>query len=144
MEKNRITRFGPGRKWVKTFLLMRLGVVFTFLFTFQMSGLAWSQRTALNISVREASLRDVIEMIKSQSDYTFVYDVEEVAAIRKVSLEVENTGVDEVLRRCLENTGFTYRIEEQVVIIKKGQQPEDKGQTIKGKVADPAGMYYRV
>ncbi len=139
MEKNRITRFGPGRKWVKTFLLMRLGVVFTFLFTFQMSGLAWSQRTALNISVREASLRDVIEMIKSQSDYTFVYDVEEVAAIRKVSLEVENTGVDEVLRRCLENTGFTYRIEEQVVIIKKGQQPEDKGQTIKGKVADPAG-----
>lgn len=139
MEKNRITRFGPGRKWVKTFLLMRLGVVFTLLFTFQMSVLAWSQRTTVNISVKEASLRDVIGMIKSQSDYTFVYDVEEVAAIRIVSLDVTDTGVDEVLRRCLENTGYTYRIEDQVVIIKKGQQPEDKGQTIKGKVSDPAG-----
>ena len=62
-------------------VLMRWGVLTAWMCAFGLSGTAMShaQETLLNISVREATVREVIELIKSQSDYTFVYNVEELS-----------------------------------------------------------------
>lgn len=86
-------------------------------------------------------MREVIEMIKAQSDYTFVYNVEELSKLRRVSLDVREMAVEEVLRQCLENTGYTYRIEDRVVVIKRApqQQPEKKTCVITGRVLDEEG-----
>lgn len=118
---------------------MKWGVLLAMLFPFQLSGMAWSQRTLVNIRVREATMREVIEMIKAQSDYTFVYNVEELSKLRKVSLDVREMAVEEVLRKCLEDTGYTFRIEDHVVVIKRlpVQEPEKKKTVvITGRVTD--------
>ena len=119
-------------------VLMRWGVLTAWMCAFGLSGTAMphAQETLLNISVREATVREVIELIKSQSDYTFVYNVEELSGLRRVSIEAEQEPVGEVLRRCLDRTGYVYRIEDRVVIIKRGQQEEKKTVVIRGRVTD--------
>ena len=54
------------------------------------------------------------------------------------ALEVKDAPVEEVLARCLEGTGFTFRIEDNVVVIAAGTQAEQEAGTvvIRGKVTD--------
>lgn len=124
------------RKTVYKGVLMRWGVLAVWMCVSGLSGMAMShaQETLLNISVREATVREVIELIKAQSDYTFVYNVEELAGLRRVSIEAKQEPVEEVLRRCLEHTGYVYRIEDRVVVIKRGE--EEKRVVIRGRVTD--------
>lgn len=122
-------------------VLMKWGVLLTMLFPFHLSGMARSQQTLLNVRAKEATLREVIEMIKAQSDYTFVYNVEEVTRLRRVSLDVREATVEEVLRQCLENTGYTFRVEDRVVVIKRMpvQQPQERKGVVTGRVTDEEG-----
>ena len=140
MENIQTSRIGPGKKRFKSCLLMRLSVLFSLLLTFQLSGMAWSQETLVCIRAKEATMGEVIGMIRAQSGYTFVYNVEELGQLPKISLEAEQITIDEVLRRCLEHTDYTYRIKDQIIIIKRAPRQQNQKSVITGRVLDEEGL----
>ena len=98
------------------------------------------------ISVRlvEASLPELFFQIKQQSDWRIFYK-DELVQRQKVTLEVKDKNIQEVLDLALANTGLTYRIlRKQVAIVPlnafatEAALPvqQDSGWLIKGRIFD--------
>src|ERR1700754_4040291 len=81
------------------------------------SGRVYSQK--LSISGKELSLEEVIEMVKVQTGYGFVYNQDDIDRAKKVTLSLKNATLTEVLDQCLKPQGFTYDIKNKIIGIKK-------------------------
>ena len=58
-----------------------------------------SQNVKVSIQANSFSIQKVISEIEKQTDYLFVYDKNEVDVNKKVSVDVNNEPVSEVLNR---------------------------------------------
>lgn len=98
----------------------------------------------MSVEVTNGDIRQVMEAIKAQSDYTFVYNAEEIDEIGNVSVNERDAGVRAILDACLAGTGFTYTIIDNVIVIKKAPaqtkaQAAQEVKRIKGRVTDKDG-----
>ena len=123
---------------------MKLSSLLMLVFCVNLSATTLAQEAKMSVEVTNGNIRQVIEAIKAQSDYTFVYNAEELDEIGAVSVNERNADVREILDACLAGTGFTYTIIDRVIVIKKApveakarQQQEVK--KIKGLVTDKDG-----
>ncbi|WP_421918823.1 SusC/RagA family TonB-linked outer membrane protein [Marinifilum sp.] len=121
-----------------TFMLMVLSVV-------QLSASVYSQNTKFNLELTNQTLIQVFEEIRNNSEFSFVYDLDDVERIMDVNVSEKNATVEEILNSCLEDTNLTYEVVDKVVVVKqkpyvapKLEQQETK--TVKGKVTDKDGM----
>ena len=121
----------------KVWLFMKCFMLFMF---FAFSGIAatYSQEKAITLSVEQTALTDVFARIRAASGYTFIYNADDLRGLTVEALEAKDAPVEEVLARCLKGTGFTFRIEDNVVVIAAGTQAEQEAGTvvIRGKVTD--------
>ena len=121
---------------LKTLLIMKFFMLF-FLLSVSVSAASYSQEVRLTLSANDISLTDVFSMIRKNSEFTFIYSVNDVRSIRVKSLDMKNATIQEVLDFCLKNTGFVYTIEDQVVVIQaKDEKDKKKSITLKGWVFD--------
>ena len=100
--------------------------VILFLF-FSFSGIAatYSQNTRLTLTLDDVSLTEVFAQIREMSDYTFIYNADDVRNVRVKSLHVTDASIEEVLDACLQGTNFSYRIEDNVVVISLSTARDD-------------------
>ena len=121
----------------KVWLFMKCFMLFMF---FAFSGIAatYSQEKAITLSVERTALTDVFARIRAASGYTFIYNADDLRGLTVEALKVKDAPVEEVLARCLEGTGFTFRIEDNVVVIAAGTKAAQEAGTvvIRGKVVD--------
>jgi type II secretory pathway component GspD/PulD (secretin) len=61
------------------------------------ASVVFSQDNKLSINVNDERISDVLEEIEKQSTYRFAYSSQFVDMERKVSLEIENTEIQEAL-----------------------------------------------
>ena len=108
------------------------------------------QSTKLDIVIRNKPLEEVLNAIKSQSDFSFVVNRSEVDLGRKVSVNVQDKTVIEVLDLALKNSGLTYDVNDKHIVIYKKEKLPDSTPTpvvqqqsdkrkIKGVVVDEVG-----
>jgi TonB-linked SusC/RagA family outer membrane protein len=136
MKEKRESGSLPGMKLPTTLLTMKFLCIF-FLLSFQPSAVAYPQKPKLTFKWENISLVDALSRIRSTSDYTFVYNLDDIERVKLKIVHVRNASIDETLQLCLENTGFTYLIEDNVVIIQPRQVAQEVAQLIvKGKVVD--------
>lgn len=109
---------------------------FFIVLTMQLTAATYSQNVKLSLSFQEASLVEVLAAIRAQSHYTFVYNVDDVKNLRVKSLDVSGASLDEVLRQCLKDTGFSYVVEDEVVVVR---QQETRQYKLSGIVKDVQG-----
>lgn len=102
-----------------------------------------AQDSGLHISLRDTTVEAVIAEIRKQSDVDFIFNHEELKNCPRVSIEVRGETVDQVLQRCLQNTGLSYEKVNNTIIItpsKKGDPGFNTGslrkQTLRGTVTD--------
>lgn len=81
----------------------------------QISAHVNSQGVTLNI--KKASLDKVFREIREQTGYTFMYTGTMLKEAKKVSLEVKNASLREVLALCFANQPFTYNIIDKTVVL---------------------------
>lgn len=65
-------------KLKKLLLVMKLSSLLMLLFCMNLSAGIYAQEARLSVSVENSNIREIIRIIKQQSDYTFVYNVEEL------------------------------------------------------------------
>ncbi|PKP33773.1 MAG: SusC/RagA family TonB-linked outer membrane protein [Bacteroidetes bacterium HGW-Bacteroidetes-17] len=100
------------------FLIMKLKIFIILITAFQITANAYSQEPRLNLSLKNASIEDVLKAIQSQCDYEFFYAHEEINSKHTINLNLENASLDEVLMLCFENSGLNYEIVDKVIVIK--------------------------
>lgn len=102
----------------------------------------WAQNNTVTIQVRNASLREVFNLIEKQSTYRFAYQDELLDDKKDITLSKKNVAVSVVLDLTLIGRNLTYTIvsSKSIVIAKKGQQITDKNhKTVTGTVTDING-----
>lgn len=91
----------------------------------------------LDISMKDASLQQVIKTIESKSQYSFMYS-NELDLSRKVSVDRKSATIQEILKDVLAKQNISYEISGNQVLLKAKTTPSDSQQTttIRGIVAD--------
>ena len=73
----------------------------------------------LDIVLNDISLVDVLKYIDTQTEYAVLYRSDQLSKIKLKSVSFKDATVDEVLSFCLRNTGFSYQINENTIVISK-------------------------
>ena len=151
MEKLRTGETTPfRRRFRKLLMIMRLLFALIFLTLMQVSASTYSQNTRLSLKLENAGFTELFSRIKQQSEFTFVYNVDDVERLGNISCEFQESTVEQILDQCLKSTGMTYEVRDKVVVLAPretlaiNKRPVDTGQpqvrTISGTVTDTGGQ----
>ena len=140
MKKNENWRL-LRRQLHKPLLVMKLILMLIVFSGIQLSAKVYSQNTKLSFDLKNYSLIEVFKEIRNNTEFTFVYDIEDVNQIDKLNLNYQETSVEDILKDCLKGSGLTWEVNDDVIIIKPvKQEVKQKIIIIKGKVKDDRGV----
>lgn len=146
MQKIHVGKRFPRRESavLKVLRIMKLTTFLLFAgFSCAFSSASYSQGR-ISVRLTDATLPDLFSQIKLQSDWRIFYKDELISREQKVTLDVKNKDIREVLDLALRDTRLTYRIiKKQVAIISRDELlpdgrfvQEDTGFVIKGRIYD--------
>ena len=133
--------FRPGGRVLKFLKIMRIGIYLLLLTTFTVSANGLAQKARVTLNLEQRSMLDIIKALRKVSDYQFLYQVDELKKCGKRDLNVVNAEVDEVMQQLLDGTSLTWRMEDDVILIKSGNQENtpttpQKAKVLQGVVKD--------
>jgi TonB-linked SusC/RagA family outer membrane protein len=97
------------------------------------SGLLQTNDAKITLQVKNEKLSVVLDRIEKLSDYVFVYSNDEISTSQRVSVNVKDKAVAEVLRELLQPLGIQYEFINDKIILKpsRSQSPLPEGGTSK-------------
>ena len=125
--------FPPG-KWQKLVLIMKLKL-FLLLCCLQMANASVLSQQRYDVSFKEEAMLEVLNSLRTQTGYQFFYLERNMVAADRVTLSMTQATLPEILDKVLKSQGFTYEIQDKIVIIKVADE-EKKSVTVKGIVYD--------
>src|SRR5882757_4486219 len=114
-------RFTHGRHVTQTLLIMKLTAFFLLTACLQVSAKGHAQQ--ITLSEKNAPLQKVFKQIQKQAPYDFLYNSELLQQAGKISIDVRNASIEQVLQLCLKDKPLTYVIIGKTIVIKP-QAPE--------------------
>ncbi|SMC94321.1 TonB-linked outer membrane protein, SusC/RagA family [Pedobacter africanus] len=131
------------RKSTQLILVMKLTTVLLIASLLQVSASVYSQK--ITLKKKDASIDLILKSIERQSEYVFLYDKLEVIKSGKVSIDVKDARIEDIMEICLKDQPLTYKIFNKTVILKRKEEhtqtlfPGNMFEIIKGKVMDESG-----
>jgi TonB-linked SusC/RagA family outer membrane protein len=128
----------------KCLRIMKLIVVISYLMVFQLYASAtYSQNMkAVSLFLNNVTVEEAINKIEKETSYSFLFTDEAVDIGRRVSINVSNGNIADVLSQLLRNTDIGYQTIDRQIILAKSKsfvyQQEGK-KVITGTVVDVAG-----
>ncbi|WP_163716016.1 SusC/RagA family TonB-linked outer membrane protein [Mangrovibacterium lignilyticum] len=112
------------------------------LFSIPGNAYASEQNDTINLSLRNASLKEVLWEIEKRTDFVFAYNAEDITQIQNLNVDINSKSIAETLEICLQGTGLTYVVEQNVIVLKKAELPQsqEEKKTITGKVLDSQNL----
>ena len=110
MKKKRSKKGPLGYFFLKLLMIMKLS--FFILCVSVLSVFAsesYSQTTKLTLSMKNMSIDEVLKGIEDQSEYRFFYSGDINTKV-KVSIETQNTNIQDILDELFQNTDIAYKI----------------------------------
>ena len=130
----------------KKWLVMKLTVLFIFVFSFTLVANTSAQQERVNLNLKNVSIRTLFGEIQKQTALSFVYNMELTQHLGQVSVKAKQEAVESVLNRVLANTGLSYKFEGDIIVIcvsiptQPVQSEQKKEIVIEGKVVDKDSM----
>ena len=109
-------RTNTRRQAKKLLLIMKFSAIFLFLISLHVGAKGHTQ--LITIHEKNASLLTVFKSIEKQTSYRFFYNDKLIKDARKVSLNMKQAALEEVLAVCFKGQPFTYAIVEQTIVIR--------------------------
>lgn len=132
----------------KIWMTMKLSTFLFFLAITQIvASEAYSQTTKMTLQLSGATVKEVLNKIEEKSEFFFLYNSKLVDVSRKVSVDVKDERIDEILNGIFQETGIVYTVvDRQIVLTNKADQAgfiqqngQQQGKKITGKVTDSSG-----
>ncbi len=138
--KNNLTNESspPGESFMKTFVKAVIFVFCTSIFSLT-SSQVFSQNEKITINQdKTVTVDEVFDLIMSQTDYTFIYQVDMFKNMPKTTLEKGIFSVSELLNKSLSSGNFIFNIVDNKIVIQEGTT--NQRFLVKGKVTDSDGL----
>lgn len=123
------------KPWLKkSLLIMKLTIILIFLSCMQLSAETYSQSITLNM--KSVELRKVLSTIEKHSPYRFLYSERNIGNKDKVSIDVSDAAISQVMDQLLAGTGLSYKQLDNnlIVLVKENEAVNDI--RVEGKVTD--------
>jgi TonB-linked SusC/RagA family outer membrane protein len=132
----------PYEQWkqhIKIMLIMKLTVFLLLVACLQVSAAAYAQR--ITLSEKQVSLERVFKKIEQQSGYLFWFEDVTLRQSGKVSIQVKDASLQQVLELCFKDQPLTYSLMDNIVVVSTSAAPFNPLTllSIKGKVTDEKG-----
>lgn len=123
------------KPWLKkSLLIMKLTIILIFVSCMQLSAETYSQSITLNL--KSVELRKALATIEKHTPYRFLYSERNIGDRNKVTIEVSNAGISQVMHELLAGTGLTYKKLDNNLIVLVKQDEEVNDIRVEGKVTD--------
>ena len=139
MKKKRDSGFPLRENWQKILLVMKLKLFFILIACCQVTAAVHSQNKLLDMHLKNVTLEQVIWELDGKTDFTFMYWTSEIKDV-KVSVDMKQKSIDDILNFCLRNTGLVYEINGDAIVIHRLKDEDSrKLNLVKGVVKDKNG-----
>jgi TonB-linked SusC/RagA family outer membrane protein len=104
---------------------------------------SYSQLAKLTISLKDASVEQVLAEIKDNSEFDFVYNRDAIDLTRKVDANYRKAKVDNILDDLFKNTNVKYYIIDRVIVLSTVSgivSTKEQPAKVSGKVTDSDGQ----
>jgi TonB-linked SusC/RagA family outer membrane protein len=109
-------KYNPAMSRTQSMLIrMKLITLLMLAACLQISAAGYSQN--ISLSQKQVSLESVFKNIEKQTNYNFFYKLELLSNLNKVSIDVKNAPVTDVLDMVLKNQPVTYKIVDNIIVI---------------------------
>lgn len=105
------------------------------MFIFSLDGSAQRNNT-ITINVRNKKFIDVINLVKSQTNKSFVYTLSDLPASENVSIDVKNGSINDVLNQLISNSGIKYEMTDKHIILSSVQKESKRNVVFAGIILD--------
>ena len=143
MEKKRKYTFDCHQRWEKILRILRASLLIALITTMYFDVNATAQVIKVTVKMENATIDEMIKTVRTETNYRFLYRVEEVNKYGKRNIDLQNVSIDDFLKTLLSGTKLSYEIEDDVIIIRPAddnKKETEKPRTIKGKVLDDKGF----
>jgi TonB-linked SusC/RagA family outer membrane protein len=123
-------------KWL---LVMKLTALLTLVFTLNVSANGFGQEK-INLRVKKTAIEGVLRSIEQQTNYRFLYNNNLEDIREKVTLNVKDADINDVLALLLEKTRLLYQVMGNNLIVIKEDPNVPVEVVIRGKVFGEGGM----
>jgi TonB-linked SusC/RagA family outer membrane protein len=129
------------KKSINFLMVVKLLLVFVLTTIFQVNAATYGQNVTLN--VKNASLKEVLDVLRKQTGYHFLYRTEMLNQTRQLSISVTNEPLTKVLEKCFDGQPLTYSINEKTIVLR--ERPVSLKQNVQqtritGTVTDATGL----
>ncbi len=140
MQKKRLlVAIPPLRDVAKILLLMKLTAFIILVSCLHVSAAGFGQNAKITLQMKQAPLVKILRMIEEKTDYKFVYSSNIFPGDIVTSVNVKDKSVADVLAEVLTNTGFTYKLMgEDIIVITQATQEKQK-HIVHGRVVSAKG-----
>ena len=83
---------------------------------------AYIEQTTFSISMKNQTVKSLINWVEKNSQFIFVYRTN-FDLSRRISVEVHNKNVEEIMKQMLAGTGLTYYVRDRQVVISEANEP---------------------
>ena len=127
----------------KTIRVMKATSLFLLLGICGASATTYAQTARLNVEAQGEQISEVLKDIEEQSEYTFVYNINELDLDRHVSISAKNASINEVLNQLFAGAKVKYVVTDRHIAL-YAVNPNEKAQQdkkiITGTIVDPNGI----
>lgn len=128
--------------WLSQFLrMMKIALLFVFLSVSSLFASVNAQR--VSIELKNVSLGKIFEQVKRQTGMSFMYSNDDVRHLQKRDFKMTDADVATIMEACLKDTGLTFEVVDEVVIVKPAVQvmnsAPQKKMVLNGTVKDNRG-----
>ncbi|MDO3643616.1 MAG: SusC/RagA family TonB-linked outer membrane protein [Mucilaginibacter sp.] len=118
---------------------MKLTLFFIVLFSLQSIASGYSQQK-VTITTKSADFKKIVAAIQRQTDYRFVFSERKIPLTNKIDLNVKDEEVTSVLKKVLANSGYSFTVlANNLIVITTGNETVTNV-TVTGKVLDETGL----
>jgi TonB-linked SusC/RagA family outer membrane protein len=116
--------FNSSPPWMKYpwtiifFRLMKLSAVFIFIAFMLVSVTAYGQ-ARISIKANRMPVQNLFKQLQKQHGYSFFYNTEMNNDLPRVTINVRNATIDEILQQCFKGTAFDYLVVDKTVVIRR-------------------------
>ena len=146
MNNQHIVIFNSLKRTIK---IMKITILLLVMSFSQVFAATYAQTATLSISAKNETLESVLKKIEKQTEFLFFYNVADVNKDLVVSIDKQNSSINEVLEEVKSQTGLKYSIKDRHIVLThsmnqntmngKIQSVPQSNQIIRGVVKDKSG-----
>ncbi|MCY4160481.1 MAG: TonB-dependent receptor plug domain-containing protein, partial [Flavobacteriaceae bacterium] len=104
---------------IKLDLKMKISAVFVLVIMFNLqANSTYSQKTKISLNYQGISAENILDVIEQTTDFRFVYKLEDVNLQRRLSINVKEKSIRDVLSILFDGTDTDYKIRRSQVMLK--------------------------